>query len=126
LEAAARKTPAPSAPAGEGAVDLVTGDWAGALAPQVAALVEALALPGAQEGTTRMGGAELPATVVADVVLGEFVLHGWDLAKATGRPLPRGPATADAVNAGAAAVAEQARSMGVYARRRPSPARPPH
>jgi uncharacterized protein (TIGR03086 family) len=48
------------------------------------------------------------------MVLGEFVLHGWDLARASGRVLECDPAAATAVYESAVAMGEQARSMGVY------------
>ena len=47
-------------------------------------------------------------------VLGEFVLHGWDLARASGQELRCAPEVAVAVYESAVAVGEQARSMGVY------------
>ena len=40
---------------------------------------------GAQEGTTIAGGNEMPAQIWAAVALDELVIHGWDLAKATGQ-----------------------------------------
>jgi uncharacterized protein (TIGR03086 family) len=41
---------------------------------------------GAWEGTTQAGGLTLPAEVAAQVALNELVVHGWDLARATGQP----------------------------------------
>ena len=40
---------------------------------------------------TRAGGLELPAADVAVVTLDELVLHGWDLARATGQPYDPDP-----------------------------------
>jgi uncharacterized protein (TIGR03086 family) len=43
--------------------------------------------PGALEGTCRMPfGAEWPATTAAGVNATDILVHGWDLAKATGQP----------------------------------------
>ena len=41
---------------------------------------------------TSAGGVEMPAADVAAVTLDELVLHGWDLARATGQPYEPGPA----------------------------------
>jgi uncharacterized protein (TIGR03086 family) len=35
---------------------------------------------------TRVGGVDLPGEVAAVVALDELVVHGWDLARATGQP----------------------------------------
>ncbi|WP_439656357.1 TIGR03086 family metal-binding protein [Lentzea sp. HUAS TT2] len=42
--------------------------------------------PEAWEGMTRAGGVDLPGEVAGAVALEEIVLHGWDLARATGQP----------------------------------------
>ncbi|MEV8608676.1 hypothetical protein AB0383_12210 [Amycolatopsis sp. NPDC051373] len=56
----------------------------------------------------------MPAAVVGDMVLGEFVIHGWDLARAAGTLLTCNDEAAEAVRASAVAMGEQARAMGVY------------
>jgi uncharacterized protein (TIGR03086 family) len=109
LEAAARRQPAPSVAGGEREVDLTDGDWASALEKLVDALLDAFARPGAFAGMTTMGSAELPASMIADMVLAEWVLHGWDLAAATGGTLRCAPEVAEAVHTAVAAMAEQAR-----------------
>ena len=47
-------------------------------------LADAWLHPGAWQGMTRVGGVDLPGAVAAVVALDELVLHGWDLARATG------------------------------------------
>ena len=42
--------------------------------------------PAAWTGRTAAGGVELPGDVAGIVALDELVIHGWDLAKATGQP----------------------------------------
>ena len=42
--------------------------------------------PAAWEGMTAAGGVDLPGQVAAIVGLDEMLIHGWDLAKATGQP----------------------------------------
>ncbi|EOD68267.1 TIGR03086 family metal-binding protein [Amycolatopsis vancoresmycina] len=114
LVAAGRRESPPSPSGGEAEAALVTDDWRAALEKQTETLVDVFETPSAWTGTTALGTAELPAAVVGDMVLGEFVLHGWDLARASGQALDCDPAAATAVYESAVAMGEQARSMGVY------------
>lgn len=114
LEAAARKQPPPAVEGGERDADLMGGDWAGALVKQVEAIVDALGQPGALAGTTTMGGGELPASMIGDMVLAEWVLHGWDLARATSRTVRCDPEVASAARTAVAAMAPQGREMGIF------------
>jgi uncharacterized protein (TIGR03086 family) len=41
--------------------------------------------PESWSGTTRAGGVDLPGAVAGAVVADELVIHGWDLARATGQ-----------------------------------------
>ena len=43
------------------------------------------------------GGVRMPAEQMGAVALDELVLHGWDLARATGQPFPCDPASTAAV-----------------------------
>jgi len=70
--------------------------WREALAVQVPAMVAAWRAPEAWDGMTRAGGVDLPGQVGGLVALDEIVLHGWDLARATGRPYDCDDATAGA------------------------------
>lgn len=60
-------------------------DWRTRLPAQLDALVEAWRKPDAWEGMAVAGGVEMPASVMAVVALDELVVHGWDLAVATGQ-----------------------------------------
>ena len=60
------------------------------------ALVAAWRRPEAWEGMTRSGGVDLPGQVGGLVALDEMVLHGWDLARATGQNIDCDDATARA------------------------------
>ena len=122
LEAAARKEPPPTETRGETEVDLTNGEWAAALEKRVDGLVDAFGLPGAWEGTTTMGGGELPASMVGEMVFGEFVVHAWDLAKATGRPWSCNNDVAVAAYAATVGMAEQGRQMGIFGPEVPVPA----
>ena len=94
LAASARKeaTDAPQASA-----DHLDPDWRAILPGRLDALVAAWREPGAGEGMTSAGGLTLPAADVAAVTLDELVLHGWDLAQATGQPYDPDPRDVAAV-----------------------------
>ncbi|MEU5895355.1 MULTISPECIES: TIGR03086 family metal-binding protein [Streptomyces] len=59
--------------------------WRGDLPKALAALADAWRDPAAWEGMTRAGGIDLPGEVAGLVALDELVVHGWDLARATGQ-----------------------------------------
>jgi uncharacterized protein (TIGR03086 family) len=63
----------------------VEDDWRATLDERGPALVEAWRSSAAWEGMTRAGGVDLPGEVAGLVALDEVVLHGWDLARATGQ-----------------------------------------
>ncbi|GAA5166086.1 TIGR03086 family metal-binding protein [Amycolatopsis dongchuanensis] len=93
------------------------------LLERVSDLVDAWDSPGSHEGTTHMGGpTEMPAALVADMVLGELVVHGWDLARATGRPFELPENLLKRLHDGVVATAGEARAMGVYGPEVPVPA----
>jgi uncharacterized protein (TIGR03086 family) len=71
-------------------------DWRTALPACLDALVAAWRAPAARAGTTSVGGVEMPAATAAVVALDELVLHGWDLARATGQPYEADSASVDA------------------------------
>ncbi|PHQ52913.1 TIGR03086 family protein [Streptomyces cinnamoneus] len=86
--AAATKTapePAGSPPPSGDAARLET-DWRTRIPERLTALADAWRDPAAWEGVTRAGGVDLPAGVAARVALDELVVHGWDVARATGQP----------------------------------------
>ena len=71
-------------PPGAGGYQL-QADWRAAYPANLAGLAEAWRDPGAWVGMTRVGGVELPGEVCGMVGLTEVVVHGWDLAVATGQ-----------------------------------------
>jgi uncharacterized protein (TIGR03086 family) len=122
LEAAARKESVSPPAASEADVDLTRGDWAAALQAQVERTVAAWRRPGAWEGTTQLGSPmELPASLIGDMVLGELVVHGWDLARATGQQLGVDDEVGEHLAEAVAKTAEQGREMGVYGPEVPVP-----
>ncbi|MFG2499690.1 TIGR03086 family metal-binding protein [Streptomyces sp. NPDC048441] len=60
-------------------------EWRAELPKLLDELVEAWRDPAAWEGMTRAGGIDLPGAVAGAVALDELVVHGWDLARATGQ-----------------------------------------
>ncbi|MER5221243.1 TIGR03086 family metal-binding protein [Streptomyces flaveus] len=63
----------------------VTPDWRAELPKLLAELAEAWRDPAAWTGETRAGGVDLPGEVAGLVATNELVIHGWDLARATGQ-----------------------------------------
>ena len=60
------------------------GEWADALAPEFDAAADAWTDPAAWDGETVMGTSPMPASVVGPMMLAEFAVHGWDVARAVG------------------------------------------
>ena len=119
LEGAGRKESVPPPAAAESDLDLTTGDWAGDLTALLDRVADAWAPPSAWEGTTRMGGPmEFPAAVIGGMLVGELVVHGWDLARATGQTIELDDNLDGDLLAyllpEVAAGAEQGRQMGIY------------
>ena len=115
LVGAARKELVAPPAESESDVDLTEGDLVGALLAHVDAVRSAWSDPAAWRGTTRMGGPmELPADLVGGMVVGELVVHGWDLARATGQRPEWDEELARYVRAEVARSAEQGRAMGIY------------
>lgn len=95
--------------------DPVAGDWADALNAARDRLVETWENPAAWDGTVSLGGPDrLPAPMIGGMVLGEIVLHGWDLARALDLE-PEWPEDVLAAALGAVeGMAEQGREMGAF------------
>ncbi len=71
--------------------------WREELRTRLAELGDAWTAPDAWEGMTKVGGVELPGELCARVALDEVLLHGWDLAAATGQAYTPTDAEAEAV-----------------------------
>lgn len=61
-------------------------DWRSRLPDDLAALADAWRDPEAWTGMTRAGGVDLPGDVAGLIALDEVVVHGWDVARASGQP----------------------------------------
>jgi uncharacterized protein (TIGR03086 family) len=112
LERAGRKEPVRPLPDPE--QDLAVGDWQQRYAALTGSLVDAWSDPAAWTGTSRMTGPESPAQLFGGMTLCELVLHGWDLASATGQELACDDETATHLHQIIEPMAAQARSMGAF------------
>jgi uncharacterized protein (TIGR03086 family) len=63
----------------------LSDDWRARIPRDLAALADAWRDPDAWTGMTKAGGVDLPGEVAGLVALDELVIHGWDVARATGR-----------------------------------------
>jgi uncharacterized protein (TIGR03086 family) len=76
--------------------DNLAPDWRARLPQQLDGLVAAWQQPSAWEGLTEVAGVRMPAPAIAVVALNEVLVHGWDLAVATGQEYRVDPASAQA------------------------------
>jgi uncharacterized protein (TIGR03086 family) len=113
--AAARKDSGPltGAPPSVDAAQL-DSDWRTRYPTRLADLARAWADPSAWQGMTRIAGMDMPGEAVAAVGLTEVVIHGWDLARATGQPYDVDPTIAEAVLANVAEFAAQGPVEGLF------------
>lgn len=81
---AASKTPMDGTASGD--ASKLPLDFRSSIPERLDALAEAWRNPEAWQGMTAAGGVDLPGEVAGAVALDEIVLHGWDLARATGQP----------------------------------------
>jgi uncharacterized protein (TIGR03086 family) len=91
---AAEKEPQAGRPRADAAS--LPADWRTRLPMQLDGLVAAWQHPTAWEGSAEAGGVRMPAPAMAVVALNEVLVHGWDLAVATGQEYRPDP---DAVRA---------------------------
>jgi uncharacterized protein (TIGR03086 family) len=71
-------------------------DWKARITADLDRLAEAWRGPDAWTGMTRAGGIDMPGDVAAFVAIDELLVHGWDVAKASGQPFD---ADADSITA---------------------------
>ncbi|MER6559849.1 TIGR03086 family metal-binding protein [Streptomyces sp. NPDC001027] len=98
----------------DAAVPDVGPGWREELAKALDALAEAWRDPAAWTGMTRAGGVDLPGAVAAAVAADELVIHGWDLARATGQAYEPDPAALAAAHAFLAGAVDPVTGNGVF------------
>jgi uncharacterized protein (TIGR03086 family) len=97
--AAARKAELPGGSQGpSGDASRLEEGWRDRIARDLDALAAAWAEPQAWTGTAVAGGVEMPAEVAALVALDELVVHGWDVARASGQHYDVDPVSLEAVH----------------------------
>jgi uncharacterized protein (TIGR03086 family) len=72
-------------------------DWPTLIPARLTELADAWREQAAWSGMTKAGGVDLPSPVAGVIALDEVVIHGWDLAVATGQPYVVEPQLLDAV-----------------------------
>jgi uncharacterized protein (TIGR03086 family) len=113
--AAARKdrgplTGAPPIPDGAQLDD----DWRTSYPDRLRELVGAWQQPDAWQGMTRIAGIDMPGEAVGTTGLTEVVIHGWDLARATGQPYDVNQGAAEACLAHVSQVAAEGPVEGLF------------
>ena len=76
-----------SKPPPQGDASLLPANWRGETADWLQRLVETWSDPAAWEGTAWIAGFEAAASAVGITAANELVVHGWDLARASGQRL---------------------------------------
>jgi uncharacterized protein (TIGR03086 family) len=89
-------------------------DWRASYTTQLSDLARAWQEPSAWQGMTRAGGFDMPGDVTGMVALTEVVIHGWDLARASGQPYDIDAPTADAVLPHVTATAAEGPVEGMF------------
>ncbi|GHH73728.1 TIGR03086 family protein [Streptomyces sulfonofaciens] len=105
----------------EAAVPDVGPDWRATLPKALDELADTWLDPKAWAGQTRAGGVDLPGAVGGLVVCDELVVHGWDLARATGQDYVPDEAALGAAHALLAPAADDPSRGGMFGRTVPVP-----
>lgn len=95
--AAAKDVGGAGAQGPSGDASRLASDWRDRIPADLADLAEAWREPDAWTGMTRAGGVDLPGEVAGLVALDELVVHGWDVAQASGQPYDCDPSSLGAV-----------------------------
>ncbi|WP_405715404.1 TIGR03086 family metal-binding protein [Streptomyces xanthophaeus] len=100
-------------------------DWREQLPRVLGELAEAWEDPAAWTGMTRAGGLDLPGDVAGAVAVDELVLHGWDLARATGQEYVPDPAALSSSHAFLLEAVEEGSTGDIFGPVVPVPATAP-
>jgi uncharacterized protein (TIGR03086 family) len=93
---------------------LLEEEWRTAYPVRLADLARAWQEPTAWEGMSRAGGVDFPGEVGGLIALTEVVIHGWDVAAATGQDYDVDRATLDAVLPHVTAIAAEGPVEGLF------------
>ncbi|ANZ42256.1 TIGR03086 family protein [Lentzea guizhouensis] len=89
-------------------------DFRESIPARLGELAAAWRAPQAWEGMTAAGGVDLPGEVAAGVALDEIVLHGWDLARATGQPFEVDPGLLEVVHGFVSSIGPEDRDGSLF------------
>ena len=89
--AARKRDSAAGGPPPEPSAAHLSRHWRSRLPVLLADLATEWKDPAAWTGTARAGGVTMPATAMGAVAMNELVMHGWDLARATGQDFAADP-----------------------------------
>jgi uncharacterized protein (TIGR03086 family) len=84
--------------AGSGDALRLGDDWRTRIPRDLEALADAWRDPSAWTGMTKVGGIDLPGEQAGVIALDEIVLHGWDVARASGQAYDCDPALLQVVH----------------------------
>jgi len=93
--AATKQVPAEGGPSPSGDGRRLEDGWRTHIPKRLLAMAEAWRDPAAWEGATAAGGVELPGEIAGLVALNETMVHGWDIAQATGHAYDVEPESAE-------------------------------
>jgi uncharacterized protein (TIGR03086 family) len=122
-EYAAHKQQPPAEPAEEHDFT-ADGDWAGLFAAHALKTAEAWASsPEAWEGNTSLTGSSpgMQSAYIGGMIFGECIIHGWDLAVATGQRPEFAPELVEAAYEGLVPIAEMGRQYEAFGAEVPVP-----
>jgi uncharacterized protein (TIGR03086 family) len=92
--------------------DLPEREWGAAAEKEGAAAAAAWADPRVWMGESHLGGGPMPAAAIGAMMTGEFVVHTWDLAVATGQPFSVSPELGEAALEAMTGMAAMGREAG--------------
>ena len=114
LAASGRRADPPPGPANEQDV-VLDEQWSEVLVNELDGVAKAWGDPLAWSGSTTMAGSEpTPASMIGGMVLGELVVHGWDLAMAAGVRPEFSNEVLQGADRAVADMAEMGRGMGIF------------
>jgi uncharacterized protein (TIGR03086 family) len=96
--AAAKETGSAGGQAPSGDASRLGDDWRDRIPTRLGALAASWRDPDAWTGMTRAGGVDLPGEIAGVVALNELVIHGWDVARASGQDYDVDAASLEAVH----------------------------
>ncbi|MBN2622206.1 MAG: TIGR03086 family protein [Acidimicrobiales bacterium] len=96
--AAAKDTGATAAQGPSGDASRLGDDWRERIPADLERLAAAWQDPVAWQGMTQAGGLDLPGDIAGLVVLDELVIHGWDVARASGQRFACDPGLLEVVH----------------------------